>query len=145
MSPFAFFLTLLPIGLVTGWAVGAGLTFTGGRRRVDLVAGLSGAILVALPLHFLGPPGYRETLPALIVAVSAAMFATWLTRILTWKPEPLLRMAGDAPTPSHEYLTHDVMTTAAGTALLLRGGKLSVPDVSGMTRGAHVEPTVVGD
>ena len=62
MSPFAFFLALLPIGLVTGWAVGAGLTFTGGRRRVDLLAGLSGAILVALPLHLLGPPGYMRSL-----------------------------------------------------------------------------------
>lgn len=145
MSPFAFFLALLPIGLVTGWAVGAGLSFTGGRRRVDLFAGLSGAILVAVPLHFLGPPGYRETLPALIVGVSAAMIATWLTRILTWKPEPVLRMPDAAPRSSHEYLTHDVMTTAEGTALLRSGGKLSVPDRSGMTPGAHVEPTVVGD
>ena len=134
MSPFAFVLTLLPIGLVTGWAVGAGLSFTGGRRRVDLVAGLSGAILVALPLHLLGPPGYRETLPALLVGLSAAMLATWLTRIRTWKPEPVLRMADAAPKPSRDYLTHDVMTTAEGTALLLSGGKLSVPDGSGFTR-----------
>ena len=145
MTPFAFFLALLPIGLVTGWAVGAGLSFTGGRRRVDLVAGLSGAMLVALPLHLLGPPGYRETLPALIVGVSAAMFATWLTRVLTWKPEPLLRMPGDAPKPSHEYLPHDVMTTSEGTALLLSGGKLSVPDGSGRTRRTDAEPAGVGD
>ena len=145
MSPFAFFLALLPIGLVTGWAVGAGLSFTGGRRRVDLFAGLSGCIVVALPLHLLGPPGYRETLPALIVGVSAAMFATWLTRILTWKPEPVLRMADDAPKRSHEYLTHDVMTTGEGTAQLLSGGKLSVPDGSGMTRRANAGPARVGD
>ena len=145
MSPFVFFLALLPIGLVTGWAVGAGLSFTGGRRRVDLVAGLAGAILVALPLHLLGPPGYREALPALIVGVSAAMFATWLTRILTWKPEPVLRIADDTPKPRQEYLTHDVMTTSEGTALLLSGGRLSVPGGSRMTRGAQEEPTVVGD
>ena len=147
MSPFAFFLALLPIGLVTGWAVGAGLSFTGGRRRVDLFAGLAGAILVALPLHLLGPPGYREALPALIVGVSAAMLATWLTRILTWKSEPVLQMADDAPKSSREQLTHDVMTTAEGTALLLSGGKLSVPEgtATEITRGAHTEAAVVGD
>ena len=142
MNPFAFFLALLPIGLVTGWAVGAGLSFTGGRRHVDLIAGLSGAILAALPLHLFGPPGYRETLPALIVGISAAMFATWSTQILTWKPEPLLRVAGDAPTSSREELTHDVMTSAEGTALLRSGGTLSVPEgtATEITRGAHSEP-----
>ena len=145
MSPFMFFLALLPIGLVTGWAVGAGLSFTGGRRRVDLFAGLFGAILVALPLHLLGPRGYRETLPALIVGVSAAMFATWLTRILTWKPEPALQMADDAPKPSPEQLTHDIMTTAEGTALILRGGNLSMPDGRGITRRRDADPTAVGD
>jgi len=145
MSPFAFFLALLPIGLVTGWAVGAGLSFMGGRRRVDLLAGLFGAILVALPLRLLGLPGYSETLPALIVGVSAAMLATWLIRILTWKPEPVLRMADDVPKRSHEYLTHDVMTTAEGTALLVSGGKLSVPDESGIARRTDAEPASVGD
>lgn len=144
MSLFAFFLALLPIGLVTGWAVGAGLSFTGGRRRVDLFAGLSGAILVALPLHLLGPPGYRETLPALIVGVSAAMFTTWLTRIRTWKPEPSLRTADDAKS-SREQLTHDVMTTAEGTTLLLSGGKLSAPDGSRITRRTDAERAGVGD
>ena len=144
MSPFVFFLALLPIGLVTGWAVGAGLSFTGGRRRVDLVAGLLGAIVVALPLHLLGPRGYSETLPALIVGVSAAMFSTWLTRIRTWKPEPSLPTADDAR-PSREQSTHDVMTTAEGTALLLSGGKLSMPDRSGITPRTHVESAGVGD
>ena len=144
MSPFMFFLALLPIGLVTGWAVGAGLSFTGGRRRVDLFAGLFGAILVALPLHLLGPRGYRETLPALIVGVSAAMFATWLTRILTWKREPDLRTADDVK-PSRELLTHDIMTTAEGTALILRGGNLSMPDGRGITRRRDADPTAVGD
>jgi hypothetical protein len=129
-----FGLALLLTALATGWVVGAGLAFTKGRRRIDLIAGLSGAVLVGLPLHFLGPPGYRETLPALIVGASAAMLATWLTRMLTWKPEPVLRMADDASRVSRALLTHDVMTTGEGTRVLLSGGKLSVPD------GGHVSP-----
>ena len=144
MSQFVFFLALLPIGLVTGWAVGAGLSFTGGKRRIDLVAGLLGAILVALPLHVLGPRGYSEALPALIVGVSAAMFSTWWTRILTWKPEPSLRTTDEAR-PSRAQSTHDVMTTAEGTALLLSGGKLTIPDRSGIAPRTHVESAGVGD
>ena len=144
MNPVAFFLALLAIGLATGWMVGMGLAFTGGRRRVDLFAGLFGAILVALPLHVLGPRGYRETLPALIVGVSAAMFATWLTRILTWKQEPVIRTADDV-TSSGEQLTHDVMTTAEGTALILSGGHLSMPNGRGITRRTDADPTAVGD
>jgi hypothetical protein len=118
MNTIVFFLALLLTGLTAGWMVGGGLSFTGGRRHIDLIAGLSGAILVGLPLHLLGPPGYRETLPALLVGLSAAMLATWLVRIRTWKPD-------DTSKVSHERLTHDVMTTAEGTALLLSRGKLT--------------------
>ena len=116
MNTIVFFLVLLLTGLTAGWMVGAGLSFTGGRRRIDLVAGLSGAILVGLPLHLLGPPGYREALPALLVGLSAAILATWLVRIRTWKPEPHLRMPDDASTVSRALLTHDVMTTAEGVS-----------------------------
>ena len=142
MNPFAFFLALLLIGLTTGWAVGAGLSFTGGRRRIDLIAGLSGAVLAGLPLHVLGPPGYRETLPALLVGLSAAMLATWLTRIRTWKPEPVLRMADDAS--GHQQLTHDVMTTSDGTRLLLSGGKLGLPDGNEVARRPYPDTAGVG-
>lgn len=128
MNPVVFFLLLLLIGLTTGWIIGAALSFTGGDRRIDLAAGLAGSVLAGLPLHLMGPAGYRETLPALLVGVSAAMLATWWSRILTWKPEPVLRQPDTASNVMHERLTHDVMTTGEGTALLLRNGMLSVPD-----------------
>ena len=127
MNPIVFALALLMIGLATGWIVGAGLSFTGGRRRLDLVAGLSGALLAGLALRLLAPPGYREALPSLIIGASAAMLATFLTRILTAKPDPVLQMPADASKVGRERLSHDVMTTAEGTRLLLSGGKLSAP------------------
>jgi hypothetical protein len=145
VNPIVFFLALLLTGLATGWIVGAGLSFTGGRKRIDLVAGLAGAVLTGLPLHSLGPPGYREAVPALVVGASAAMLATWLTRIRTWKPEPVLRMPVSASTVSREQLTHDVMTTGEGTRLLLSGGKLSSPEGSEMERPTYAEPAGVGD
>ena len=128
MNPIVFALALLMIGLATGWIVGAGLSFTGGRRRLDLVAGLSGALLAGLSLRWLAPPGYREALPSLIIGATAAMLATFLTRILTAKPEPVLRRPADAWKVGRAQLSHDVMTTAEGTKLLLNGGKLSVPE-----------------
>ena len=76
---------------------------------------------------------------------SAAMFSTWLTRMLTWKPEATPRTADDARPSRAQSSTHDVMTTAEGTALLLSGGKLSIRDRSGITPRTHVESAGVGD
>ena len=127
MNPIVFALALLLIGLATGWIVGAGLSFTAGRRRLDLIAGLSGALLAGLSLRLLAPPGYAEALPSLVFGATAAMLATFLTRILTAKPEPVLRRPPDASKVGRAQLSHDVMTTAEGTKLLLSGGKLSAP------------------
>lgn len=131
MNAILFVLVALLVGLATGKLVGAGLTFTHGRPRDDLVAGLVGAIVGALPLHFLGPAGYREALPALLIGLSAAMLATWLRRIATWKKEPIWRTQNDAPDPSQDHYPRDLLTTAEGSKLLLSRGRLALeePDV----------------
>ena len=145
MNPLVFALALLLIGLATGWIAGAGLSFTGGQRRIDLVAGLSGSLLAGLSLRLLGPAGYREVLPTLVVGASAAMLATCVTRILTAKPDPVLRMPADAAKVGRERLSHDVMTTGEGTRLLLSGGKLSAPLRNARAPRPSGEPAGTGD
>lgn len=126
MNNVVWLLALVLLGLATGKVIGAGLAFTGGRTRDDLVAGLLGAVVVGVPLRMLGLTGYSAALPTLIVGVSAAMLATWLTRIVTWKPEPVLIPEGEpaqdgAPRPAQD------MMTSGGTRLSLSGGKLGAP------------------
>jgi hypothetical protein len=124
MTTLSFVLAALLIGLATGKLAGAGLAFTHGRTRDDLVAGLLGSLVVAVPLHLIGPAGYREPLPALLVGLSAALLATWLRRIMTWKQEPLRPLTEDSAEVSQEVFRHDMLTTAEGTGLLLSGGRL---------------------
>lgn len=71
--------------------------------------------------------GYSGALPTLIVGVSGAMLATWLTRIVTWKAEPALRPENEPVKERTLHLSQDVMTTSDGTRLLLSRGKLEVP------------------
>lgn len=126
MNTILFVLAVLGVGLATGKLIGAGLAFTNGRPRDDLVAGLLGAVVVALPLRLFGPAGYREPLPALLIGLSAAMLATWLQRIVMWKKEPIRRDTDASLDVSQEYYRHDMLTTAEGTKLLLSGGRLIV-------------------
>lgn len=131
MNIFAFVLATLLIGLATGALVGAGLAFTHGRTRADLVAGLLGSIVGAVPLHVLGPAGYREPLPALLVGVSAAILATWLQRIVTWEKKPLQPYAQESAEINGEQHGHSMMTTAEGTRFLLGGGRLRIDEPHG--------------
>ena len=127
MNTIVWLLALLLLGLVTGKIVGAGLAFTGGRTNYDLAAGLLGAVIVGIPLRVAGLAGYSGALPTLIVGGGAALLATWLTRIATWKAEPMLRPAKEPANEGRVHQAHDLMTTSDGTRLFLRGGKLVVP------------------
>lgn len=130
MNTIVWLVALLLLGLATGKIIGAGLAFTGGRTSYDLAAGLLGAAVVGVPLRLLGLPGYSAALPTLLVGVSAAMLATWLTRIFTWKPEPVLRPETEPVTAGRLHLAHDVMTTSGGTRLLLSAGRLGISHLS---------------
>jgi uncharacterized membrane protein YeaQ/YmgE (transglycosylase-associated protein family) len=130
MNSIVWLLALLLLGLATGRIVGAGLAFTGGRARYDLTAGLLGALVIGVPLRLLGLTGYSAALPSLIVGVSAAMLATWLTRIFTWKPEPVLRPEIEPLKEGRLHRAHDLMTTSGGTRLLLSAGRLGVSSLS---------------
>ena len=126
MNTILFVVLVLVVGLTTGRLVGAALAFTRSRTRYDLLAGLLGAIAGAVPVHLIGPAGYREPLTALLIGLSAAILATWLRRIVAWKQEPYRRVAEDAAESSQPRHRHDMLTTAEGTTLLLKGGRLSV-------------------
>lgn len=128
MNIFTFVLATLVIGLATGKLVGAGLAFTRGSTRADLVAGLLGSIVGAVPLHQLGSRGYREPLPALLIGLSLAMLATWLQRIVTWKKEPVQPPAVEGAELTRERHRHGMMTTAEGTRFLLAGGRLTIDE-----------------
>ena len=135
MDTLMWLLTLILLGLASGWIIGALLDFTKGRRVYDLAAGLLGAVSVAVPLRLSGSSGYSEALPTLLIGVGAAMLATWLTRIATWPAEPVLRLATDASDAPN--VQHDLMTTSDGTRLLLSAGRLVVPGLS----DAATQPT----
>lgn len=124
MNTLWFVLAALVIGLATGRLIGAGLAFTHGRTRDDLIAGALGSLLTAVPVHLIGPTGYRETLPALLIGVSAALLATWLRRMATWKKEPLFSLMTPVVEVSPEQSRHDMLTTSEGTKLLLSSGRL---------------------
>lgn len=127
MNNIVWLLALVLLGLATGKIIGAGLAFTGGRTRYDLVAGFLGAVVVGVPLRVLGLTGYSAALPTLIVGVSAAMLATWLTRVVTWKPEPALLPESEPAQDGTLQLAQDVMAPSGGTRLSLSGGKLGAP------------------
>ncbi len=137
MDTLTWVLTLMLLGLATGWIIGALLAFTRGRTVYDLAAGLLGAVIVAVPLRLSGLRGYSETLPTLLIGVGAAILAAWLARIATWPAEPILRPADDSSAASHAQHSHDLMTTSDGTRLLLSAGRLVVP---GLTEAA-TQPT----
>lgn len=134
MNIFAFVLATLLIGLATGKLVGARLAFTRGRARADLFAGVLGALVGALPLHLLGPAGYREPFPALLIGLSVAMLATWLRRIVRWKKESMQPLAMKPGEMSEEHHRHFMLTTAEGTRFLLGGGRLTIDETRGGSR-----------
>jgi uncharacterized membrane protein YeaQ/YmgE (transglycosylase-associated protein family) len=134
MNTMVWILALLLLGLATGKITGARMAFTRGRTTYDLAAGLLGAVLAGVPLRLAGPSGFSAPLPTLLVGVGAAILATWLTRIVTRQPEPVLRVADESSNTSNKRQTHDIMTTSDGTRLLISGGKLVVP-------GAKETPT----
>jgi hypothetical protein len=79
-------------------------------------------------VHFIGPAGYREPLPALLIGVCGALLATWLRRIATWKKEPIRGVTDTAHEATDDRHQHDMLTTAEGTRLLLTGGRLTVQE-----------------
>ena len=127
MNTMVWLLALLVLGLATGKIIGMGIPFTGGRTRTDLLAGLLGAFIVAVPLRLSGLRGYNAELPTLIVGVSAAMLATWMTRMLTWKAEPLLSSEAVVALDGADPRTNETMTTSEGTRVLLQARRLVVP------------------
>lgn len=128
MNAIVWVLALLLVGLATGKATGAVMAFTGGRTIYDLAAGLLGAVITGVPLRLAGLSGYSEPLPTLLAGVGAAILATWVTRMVRWPPEPMLRAADDASNANNEQHTHDIMTTSDGTRRLIRDGRLVVPE-----------------
>src|SRR5205823_10653785 len=133
MNTLVWIFALLFLGLATGVIVGALRAFTRGRTVYDLTAGLLGAVSAGVMLRLLGSPGYRAPLPTLLVGVAAAILATWLTRIATWKGEPFLRsLDDDSLHASDERRTHDVMTTGDATRIFLTSGRLVVPGAKEM-------------
>jgi len=134
MNTSVWVLALLLLGLATGKLTGAGMAFTQGRTIYDLAAGLLGAVIAGVPLRLAGLSGYSASLPTLLVGVGTAMLATWLTRVVTWQAEPILRPTDDSSDVSNEQKTHDLMTTSDGTRLLLSAGRLVVPGAHELAR-----------
>jgi|tagenome__1003787_1003787.scaffolds.fasta_scaffold20768381_2 hypothetical protein len=130
MNTIVWFFALVLLGIGAGRIVGARLAFTGGRTRHDLAAGLVGAVLVAVPMRMFDLSGYSASLPTLIIGVSAAMLATWLRRIATWRAEPRLPPENEPAWEGRLHLSRDLMTTAEGTRVLLSGGKLVAPSLT---------------
>lgn len=128
MSTILFVFLVLVLGLTVGWLIGAALAFTGSRTRYDLIAGVLGAIVVAVPVHAMAPAAYGQPLSASLIGVSAAMLATWLRRIVAWKQEPLPRAAKDPVDSTPPRHRHDMLTTSEGTTLLLKSGRLTIDD-----------------
>jgi hypothetical protein len=128
VNTILFVLLVLLVGLATGKVIGAGLAFTHGRTRHDLIAGVVGAIIGAVPVHFIGPAGYREPLPALLIGLSAALVATWMRRVVTWKKEPIRSLMHAAPEAASDRNEHDLLTTSEGSRLFLSGGRLTAED-----------------
>lgn len=127
MNTFMWAVMLLLLGLVAGKIVGALTAFTRAPAVYDLVAGGLGALAGGVLLRSIGPVSFRAPLVTLLAGVAAALLATWLTRIITWPPEPRLRIADDAARDSAgaEHRRHDVMTTGEATAILLTEGRLA--------------------
>jgi hypothetical protein len=137
VNSIVWLIALVLLGLATGKIVGAALLFTGGRSNYDLVAGLLGALVVGIPLRLAGLTGYSAALPTLIVGVSAAIFATWLRRIITWPAEPVLHPEQESRDTGEMRQPHDLMTTSDGTRILLTAGRLVAPGL----REERAQPT----
>jgi len=119
MNTLAWLVLLLLLGLVTGRVVGALTAFTRGPAIYDLVAGGLGALAGGVLLRLIGPLSLRAPLLTLLAGVGTAFLASWLTRIVTWPPEPPLRRPDDAsPFAGSQRQPHDVMTTGEATAML---------------------------
>jgi hypothetical protein len=69
----------------------------------------------------------------LLVGFGAAALTTWLRRGVKRRAESIPRGHND-PSSELKAQTHDVMTTSAGTRLLLRGGRLALPEASDVAR-----------
>lgn len=111
---------LLLLGLVTGKMVGALTAFTRGPAIYDLLSGGLGALAGGVLLRSTGPLSVQGPLLTLLTGVGAAFLASWLTRIVTWPPEPQLRRPDDAaPFAGSQRRPHDVMTTGEATAMVL--------------------------
>lgn len=119
MNTLTWLVLLLLLGLVTGRVVGALTAFTRGPAIYDLVAGGLGALGGGVLLRSAGPDSLRAPLLTLLAGVGSAFLASWLTRIVTWPPEPPLRRPDDAsPFAGSQRRPHDVMTTGEATAML---------------------------
>jgi len=119
MNTLTWLVLLLLLGLVTGRVVGMLTAFTRAPAVYDLVAGGLGAVGGGVLLRSIGPLSLHEPLVTLLAGVGAAFFASWLTRIVTWPPEPPLRSPNDAsPFAGAQHQPHDVMTTGEATAML---------------------------
>lgn len=120
MNTLIWLVLLLVLGLVTGKVVGALTAFTRGPAIYDLLAGGLGALAGGVLVRSAGPLSVQGPLLTLLTGVGAAFLASWLTRIVTWPPEPPLRRPDDAsPFPGSQQQPHDVMTTGEATAMLL--------------------------
>lgn len=120
MNTLTWLVLLLLLGLVTGKLVGALTAFTRGPAIYDLAAGGLGALVGGVLLRSTGPQILHGPLLTLLTGVGAAFLASWLTRIVTWPPEPPLRRPDDAsPFAGSQRHPHDVMTTGEATAILL--------------------------
>jgi len=119
MNTLTWLVLLLLLGVVTGKVVGALTAFTRSPAIYDLVAGGLGALVGGVLMRSAGPHSLQAPLLTLLTGVGTAFLASWLTRIVTWPPEPPLRRPDDAsPFPGPQHQPHDVMTTGEATAML---------------------------
>ena len=130
MNTIMWLVMLLALGLVAGKVVGMLTAFTRGPTVYDLPAGALGALGGGVLLRSIGSPELHAPLLTLLTGLGAAMLGTWLTRILTWPAEPILRRPDDGlPSRGDQQDLHDLMTTSEGMRLLLKEGRLVAAEV----------------
>ena len=77
-----FFLWLIIVGLIAGWAAGK-IMGTGGYGTVmDIILGIAGAIVGGFLLRLVGLYSSGGLIPEIIVATIGAVFLIWLSRKL---------------------------------------------------------------